>query len=172
MLTIGAQTGWIALGAAALMVALWLWQQRTRDAGIVDAGWAFGIGAGAILAAATGAGDPLARLAVGAMGAVWGWRLAWHLLRDRVLGKPEDGRYARMRAALGRHAGAGFLAFFLFQAGLVVLFALPFVLLSADVRPPGWHTLAAAAIWLAAVAGETIADRQLARYGTTVTVVA
>jgi len=79
---------------------------------------------------------------------VWGWRLAWHLLRDRVLGKPEDGRYARMRAALGRHASAGFLAFFLFQAGLVLLFALPFVLLSADARPPGWHTLAAVAIWL------------------------
>lgn len=164
MLTIGEQTAWIAIGASALMLALWLWQQRTRDAGIVDAGWAFGIGAGATFAAASGSGDLLARLAVGAMGAVWGWRLAWHLLRDRVLGKPEDGRYARMRAALGRHATAGFLAFFLFQAGLVVLFALPFVLLSADARAPGWHTAAAAAIWLLAVAGETIADRQLARW--------
>jgi len=164
MLSIAAQTGWIAIGATALMFGLWLWQQRSRDAGIVDVGWAFGIGAGAIFAAASGAGDALARLAIGAMGALWGWRLAWYLLRDRVIGRPEDGRYARMRAALGRHAASGFLAFFLFQAGLVVLFALPFVLLSADARPPGWHTLAAAAIWLVAIAGETLADRQLARW--------
>lgn len=159
-----AQVAVIAVGAGALMLALWLWQQRTRDAGIVDAGWAFGIGAGAVFAGVTGGGDPWTRFALAVMGALWGWRLAWYLLRDRVIGHPEDGRYACMRAALGRHAGPGFLAFFLAQAGLVVLFALPFAILAAEPGPPDWRLALAGAIWLLAVGGEVVADRQLARW--------
>jgi steroid 5-alpha reductase family enzyme len=163
-LAIPAQIAWIAAGAGALMLGLWAWQQRTRDAGIVDAGWAFGIAAGAVFCALSAGGDRWAAALAGLLGGVWGCRLAWHLLADRVIGRGEDGRYAAMRAALGRHAGAGFLAFFLVQAGLVTLFALPFAILAADPRPPGWHTALGGAIWLVAVGGEIIADRQLARW--------
>lgn len=163
-LPIAMQAAWIAGGATVLMLALWAWQQRTRDAGIVDAGWAFGIGGAAIGCALTGGGDPWAGAMAGLLGAIWGWRLAWHLLRDRVIGRSEDGRYARMRTALGRHAAIGFLVFFLFQAGLVLLFALPFVILAADPRPPGWHSIAGVIVWLIAVGGEAVADRQLAAW--------
>jgi steroid 5-alpha reductase family enzyme len=161
-LPIAIQSAWIAVSAALLMLALWAWQQRSRDAGIVDAGWAFGIGCAAVGCALTGTGDPWSGAVAGSLGALWGWRLAWYLLRDRVVGRSEDGRYARMRAALGRHASAGFLAFFLAQAGLILLFALPFAILAADPRPPGWHSLGGVILWLIAVAGEAVADRQLA----------
>lgn len=163
-LAIASQMAWTAAGAGALMLGLWAWQQRSRDAGIVDAGWAFGIGAAALGCGLSGAGDGVAGLVAGLLGLAWGWRLAWHLLRDRVIGRVEDGRYARMRAALGRHAGAGFLAFFLAQAGLVVLFAVPFAILAGDPRPPGWHSALGAALWLLAVGGEALADRQLAAW--------
>ncbi len=163
-LPIAMQSAWIAGGAALLMLALWAWQQRSRDAGIVDAGWAFGTGGAAVGCALTGAGDPWAGALAGLLGAVWGWRLAWHLLSDRVVGRSEDGRYARMRAALGRHAAVGFLAFFLAQAGLVLLFALPFAILAADPRPLGWHSAAGAVLWLIAIGGEAVADRQLAAW--------
>ncbi len=163
-MSIACQTAWIAAGAAALMVALWLWQMRHRDAGIVDVGWAFGIASAAVFAGLTGSGSWEARTFAAVAGGLWGYRLAWYLLNDRVLGRPEDGRYQTMRGAMGRHAQAGFLLFFLFQAGLVVLFALPMVLVAADAREAGWHHALAAAILLAAVVGESVADRQLAHH--------
>ncbi len=163
-LSLSCQLCVIAIAAAALMLGLWLWQQHRRDAGIVDAGWAFGIGTAAVFAGLTGGGDPVVRAVVAVLGAAWGWRLAGYLLRDRVLGKPEDGRYARMRQALGRYAAAGFLVFFLFQAGLILLFALPFVILAGQDRPAGWLTWAGVAVWIVAMTIETTADRQLARW--------
>ena len=158
------QVAWIAAGATALMVGLWLVQRFTRDAGVVDVGWAFGIASAAIFAGVVGHGSIEARAFAAIAGGVWGYRLAWHLLTDRVLGKPEDGRYQTMRAAMGRYAQAGFLLFFLFQAGLIVLFALPMVIVANDVRPGGWHQVIAAVVLLVAVIGESIADHQLARH--------
>lgn len=160
----GQQMAWTAAGAAALMLVLWAWQQRHRDAGIVDAGWAAGIGAAALGIGLTAGGDRATGVVLAVLGSLWGFRLGWHLLRDRVVGRPEDGRYARMRAALGRHAAAGFLAFFLFQAALVVLFALPFALAAQTAQPPGWHLAAGVAVWTVAMLIEVVADRQLARW--------
>jgi steroid 5-alpha reductase family enzyme len=45
--------------AAAFMLALWLVQLRTRDAGLVDFGWASSIGALAVAFAVTGDGSPV-----------------------------------------------------------------------------------------------------------------
>ena len=51
------QLFWIAIGAIALMVVLWLVQLRTRDAGIVDVGWAFGLALSALFVGWTGTGS-------------------------------------------------------------------------------------------------------------------
>ena len=59
------------LGLGAVMAALWLVQRRTGNAGIVDAGWTFGVGALSLVAAATGDGWTGRRVAIGVAVAVW-----------------------------------------------------------------------------------------------------
>lgn len=151
------------LGLFALFTALWLWQQKHRDAGIVDVGWAAGLGLLALLYAAAGHGDPVRRCMVGAMGGVWGFRLALHLLRDRIIGKPEDGRYQTLRRGWGSRAPFFFFIFFQAQGLLDVVLSLPFLLAAMSPAPaPAALDLAAVGLWAVALTGETVADRQLA----------
>jgi steroid 5-alpha reductase family enzyme len=155
--------GWAI--ASALMAVLWLVQWRTKDAGVVDVGWAAGLGVLAVFHAAL-SGAPLARrLLVGGLAGVWAFRLAVHLLRDRVIGKPEDGRYQALRASWGARAPLYFFFFFEAQALLDAILAVPFQIALASPETPGALTdIAGASVWLVAVLGESLADRQLARF--------
>ena len=154
------------IGASALMAALWLFQRARRDATIVDAGWAVGLGGAAVLFAAASPGAAAhRRWIVAAMAGVWAARLTWHLLRDRVARRVEDGRYAKLRRDWGAKAQAYFFVFFEAQAVLVALLCLPFlVAVRARSVGPGTADLLAALIWIISLAGETIADRQLAAF--------
>jgi steroid 5-alpha reductase family enzyme len=157
----------LALGLAvmvAVMAGLWLVQRRTANAGWVDVGWSAGVGIVGALAAALGAGWPARRLLVGAMIALWSLRLAAYILR-RVLSEPEDGRYTRLREEWGAAAQRRLFVFYQAQAVLAVLFALPVWVAAADPRH-GWgaRDVTAVLVWLVAVAGESLADRQLARF--------
>lgn len=156
------QLGMIAAGAAAVMILLWLVQLRTRNAGVVDVGWAACLGASAVFAGLTGEGDPVRRTLIAVIGGIWGFRLAWHLLTDRVLRGPEDGRYQMMRELLGKRVQPVFVVFFLGQALLVAVLCLPFVLASSDPRPgPGLLDLLGLIIWVVGINGEMLADHQL-----------
>jgi steroid 5-alpha reductase family enzyme len=160
-------TPWLALAVlwaamAGVMTLGWLWPRRRRNAGIVDALWAAGLGGGAIWIACAGSGHAGPRIALAVLGGAWGLRLAAHLWR-RVRHEPEDGRYRALRERW-QDGQAKFFAFFQFQALLVPLFALPFVAVAANPRAPSpWFWLGVA-IWLLAVAGEAQADAQLARF--------
>lgn len=158
------QFGWIAAGTAGLMFLLWLIQLRTRDAGVVDVGWAASLGAAAAFCGLTGGGDEVRRLIIGGMGAVWGFRLAWHLLTDRVLKGEEDGRYQDLREKFGEKVNPFFLFFFEAQAVTVVVLSLPFVLASQDTSPASFWTFAGLGVWVTGLIGETIADTQLSRF--------
>ncbi|HEY5970749.1 MAG TPA: DUF1295 domain-containing protein [Pseudoxanthomonas sp.] len=149
--------------AASAQTLGWWWQQRRRNAGIVDAIWAAGVGAAAVLMAVLGDGALLPRVALAALGGVWGLRLALHLWH-RTRSEREDGRYAQLRQRWG-HGGLLWFAFFQFQAGLVVLFALPFVAVACNpVQSPTLWWIAALVVWLGSVMGEAVADAQLARF--------
>ncbi len=141
----------------------WWWQKRHSNAGMVDVVWSAGVGGAAVVAAVLGDGAVLPRVLLAMLGGIWGLRLAGHLLH-RVLGEPEDGRYAHLRKAFGQDQRKWF-AFFQLQALLIVLFALPFIAVarnpSAGLTP--W-IIAGIAFWLLSVLGEAIADRQLARF--------
>lgn len=146
--------------ASLMMIGGWLWQKRRANAGIVDVLWAAGVGGSAVLLAVLGSGATRPRLLLGLLGGAWGLRLAWHLWR-RVRSEPEDGRYRHLRQHWGGQQGKFFL-FFQFQALLVVLFALPFLAVAGNPAvEPAWLVLGVA-IWIVSVAGEAIADRQLA----------
>lgn len=121
-------SGW-GLGIS-VMIALWLTQLRTRNAGIVDLGWAGVTGGLAVWYAVLGDGSPERRLLVGVLGAVWGGRLAWHLWRDRIWGQPEEGRYVTLRKNWSPRADRAFFIFFQAQALAALALSLPFALAS------------------------------------------
>ncbi|MBV9697698.1 MAG: DUF1295 domain-containing protein [Gammaproteobacteria bacterium] len=148
--------------AVLLMGAGWGWQRRHHNAGIVDVLWSAGLGGAALLAALLAPGALAPRTLVALCGGLWGARLARHLwLRVRAEG--EDGRYRALRAHWGGDQRRIF-ALFQFQALLVALFALPFVIAAGNRSvQPHWLALGLG-IWLLAVAGESWADRQLARF--------
>jgi steroid 5-alpha reductase family enzyme len=167
-MTIGPMSAGMTLLVIWLLAAIaqsigWLWQKRHRNAGMVDVIWSAGVGGAAAVAALLGDGALLPRVLLALLGSIWGLRLAGHLLH-RILGEPEDGRYAHMRKTIGQDQLKWF-AFFQFQALLVVLFALPFVAVArnsvAGLTP--W-IIAGVAFWLLSVFGEAVADRQLARF--------
>lgn len=133
-----------------------------KDAGLVDFGWTAGLGLAAIVLAWTADGYAPRRWLVASLVALWAGRLAWHVARHRLIGHEEDGRYRRLREHWGRRAGLYFFIGFEVEAFLVTFFCIPLVVVMmnpATTFSP-WE-LAGLAIWLLAVGGEYIADRQL-----------
>jgi steroid 5-alpha reductase family enzyme len=156
-------TGWI--GLAIVMSALWLIQWRRTDAGVVDVGWAGGLGLLAIWFAIAGDGEFPHRVLAGALGGFWGLRLAIYLLFNRVIGKEEDGRYQTLRASWGDRANSRFFWFFQAQALLAALLAIPFLFAGFNQRPTlHWLEWSALCLWGLAIIGEAAADWQLARF--------
>jgi steroid 5-alpha reductase family enzyme len=152
----------VAVAAAIVMAVVFAIERRTRVAVWVDVAWAALVGLAAAFYAATGAAPAWQRIAVAAMGLAWGLRLASHLAA-RVRRHGEDGRYAHMRRAIG-DSGPKWAAFFAFQALLVVVFSLPaWVAANNTAASIAWLGFGLA-IFAVALAGETIADRQLARF--------
>lgn len=148
--------------AALLMTLGWRWQRDHANAGIVDVLWSVGVGGAAILLAWCGAGAGWPRVTLAVLGGLWGMRLAVHLW-TRVRGEPEDGRYRNLRT-LWNGDQRKFFLFFQFQALLIVLFALPFLAVARNRVASGLPLAAGVVLWLVSVIGESIADRQLARF--------
>ena len=148
-----------------LMFVLWLIHFPMRNAAIVDGGWAGGLALLAILYAALGTGYGPRRMLIGSMGAVWGLRLSFYLLTTRVFGHPEEGRYVELRRKWVTNIPLKFLGFFELQAVLCVFLAVPFLLAVRNPDPALSHLeYAAAVLWLIALTGESLADRQLHRF--------
>jgi steroid 5-alpha reductase family enzyme len=151
--------------SAALLLLLWLWHLRLRNAGVVDVGWTLSLPLMAVLYAGAGPGYGPRRWLMAGMVVVWGVRLGTYLLRDRVLGRPEDSRYADLRDRRSPAAALMFFPFFQAQALLAVLLSAP-MLIAAFNSTPRLLPLefAAVLLWGIALAGESIADRQLERF--------
>ncbi|MEF8793086.1 DUF1295 domain-containing protein [Thiohalorhabdus sp.] len=157
--------GWGWLGMAVLMAGLWYGQWRSRNAGIVDVAWAAGVAVLAVGYAVAGeAGDPARRLLIAVMAGLWGLRLAGYLAR-RVSAEAEDGRYRALREAWGKRTQPYMFLFFQIQALWAVMFSLPILIAARNPAPgPAWYDWLGVAIWVLALGGESLADRQLARF--------
>jgi cyclopropane-fatty-acyl-phospholipid synthase len=84
----------------------------------------------------------------------------------RLHGAAEEGRYQQLRVEwAGRWLDLKFLVFFMAQGALNLLLALPLWLVTQNpaprLSPLEW---AAAALWLVALCGESLADRQLTKF--------
>ena len=148
---------------SALMAVLWVIHLALRNAAIVDAGWAAGIPVMAVFA--TWRLDGTARgWLLTAMVTVWGARLSAYLVRTRVIGQAEEGRYVELRRSWKTHLPAKFFVFFQAQGVLDLVLAVPFLVVAADPRPITAPVVVAATLWAAALTGEVLADRQLDRF--------
>lgn len=151
-------------GVSALIFLLaWILQRRSRNAGIVDIAWSACMGGAALFYAYSGSGGLAARVVLGVLGGLWGFRLSLHLLA-RLLGEAEDGRYAALRTHWADHQGR-FLLLFQAQALAVAVCSLPFLAASAGTAEHITPMLVLGVlIWLVGIGGELLADRQLARF--------
>ena len=154
--------GWGVVSLA--MVLMWLRQLRTKDATSVDVAWSLGLGFLSLFYLRFAAGDQVRAIVVAIIAAIWALRLATFLLRDRVFGRDvEDGRYKYLRGYWGKRAPVGFFFFYQAQALFAVLFSVPIfaAMQGGSLTPLAWCGVL---VWAVAVAGETMADRQLARF--------
>lgn len=168
-----------------IMLAVFVYAHQKQKADWVDVAWCFSI----VIAAGVygvwhiyqGLGGLLTSLVVCAISMLWYTRLGSHLFK-RIKNDPhEDSRYQAMRQSLKNRKGKqrdrqrnksgekpassavfkGFLLFFLFQALLASLFALPvWVLTQVDNVNPGF-LIVGVFIVIVAFIGESIADKQL-----------
>jgi steroid 5-alpha reductase family enzyme len=147
------------------MTGLWLWQIRSKRADWVDAAWAVLIGLQAIGFAVVGDGAPEKQLLGALLAVTWSSRLAAHLIQRLSGHAGEDGRYQAMREHFGARANTFFFFFFLVQAIVAWLFALPawVVVNDPSAALDAW-LVAGVAIWFISLAGESTADRQLAAF--------
>ena len=157
--------------AAAIQLVLWLVQQRTRVAGIVDIGWALSFTPVVAVFALTAESCACGWGVLAALVAVWSLRLGGYLVSRGAARAPEEGRYADLRARWSPHASRSFFVFFQAQALLTAVlssaFVVPFVV---DPRDGTWWLRAlGGAVAIAGILGEAIADAQLARFKRTAT---
>ncbi|HTL39162.1 MAG TPA: DUF1295 domain-containing protein [Kofleriaceae bacterium] len=150
---------------AVLQAILWRIAEKTRNAGIVDVGWAQSFTAVILVFALqplTSRGNwlPLAIVVI-----AWSTRLTCYLIaRGAVTGR-EEGRYADLRRRWALHASKRFFFFFQAQAALAAVlstaFVIPFVTPAWD---GGGLRVFGAMVAAGGVAGEAFADAQLRKF--------
>ncbi len=150
----------------AAFAGVYVFARRIDNYGVVDVAWSYAFAVVAVLYGALGAGDPVRRGVITLLVVAWSLRLGTHLYRRVKSHHPvEDGRYVQLRRDWSADFGPRMFRFFQMQAVSVVLLALPVAL---AVRNPtaGLHPLelAGIALWLVALAGESLADAQLAAF--------
>jgi steroid 5-alpha reductase family enzyme len=148
----------LILGAMA-----WGYAASRHNVNIVDSLWSlFFLVASGVYIGFGGQWTPPS-LGLLALVALWSLRLALHL-SIRNQGKPEDRRYAAMRASNPRFNGQSLVTVFGLQAVLAWLISLP--LAAALIEPAQLHPLhlAGAALFLIGFACEAVSDWQLARF--------
>ncbi|MCK1368050.1 DUF1295 domain-containing protein [Bradyrhizobium sp. 62] len=153
----------IALALSLLMGLAWIVQQRTGNSGWVDTIWTYSVGLVGAVAALLPFGEALQvrQMLVGGLVLLWSVRLGTHIARRAAAGI-DDPRYASYAQEWGSQAPLRMFAFLQSQAFASV--PLPFAVFLAAHAPRGAlgvQDYAGAAIMLAAVAGEAIADEQL-----------
>ncbi|MDP3175006.1 MAG: DUF1295 domain-containing protein [Phenylobacterium sp.] len=158
----------IVLGVLAAMTAVmataWAFQRQVGESGWIDVFWTFGTGACLTLAALVPAPSGARQLLVAGLVALWALRLGTYVAR-RVASGPADARYLRLREQWGETYQRRLVALTLIQAPATALLAVSVVLAA---RRPGdglqVTDFLGAAILLVAIAGEALADAQLARF--------
>ncbi|MGH3643022.1 MAG: DUF1295 domain-containing protein [Mycobacterium sp.] len=132
---------------------------------VVDVTWGASFVVVAAVAAVVGSGELFRRLLLLALVAVWGLRLAWHMI-GKSAGKGEDPRYDKLLK--GDFSAANVIRrIFLIQAALAWFISLPLQLsASLGATPSGLLPvlIAGVALWVVGVLFEAVGDHQLRQF--------
>ncbi len=153
----------IAVFLALAMAGAWAVATRSGLSGRADAIWTFATGLACLAALAAGAVEP-ARAAIPAVYLViWTGRLGYYLWRRAAHG--DDPRYAEMKREWGDKASSRMFGFLQIQAVASWPMAISaYVAAGAPRDAPDWRDALAGLVFLAALVGEGIADRQMAAF--------
>jgi len=157
---------WWALFGLGVLAALTTYAValKLRLMAVVDLIWTAGVGVAAVIFYILHGAPGIGPLVVLGTVLFWSLRLTLYLLRDRVLRGKEDRRYAALADHWGEKARRNFAMVFLIQVPFVMLFLLPVSVALQDGGAFGWTDALGLAIAVLALAGEALADRQLARF--------
>jgi steroid 5-alpha reductase family enzyme len=146
-----------------VMMAVWAWSYRIKNAGVVDIFWSLNFPLIALLLYFLADGHGPRKLLITGMVLVWGLRLGIYLLvRVGSHLSEEEGRYKQLRQEWAPHAEAKFFGFFQMQAFSNVFLSIPFFLICLNRNSEiSLLEYAAASLWLISLIGEATADAQL-----------
>ncbi|MDT5176265.1 MAG: hypothetical protein QOJ95_463 [Mycobacterium sp.] len=161
----------VVVSAASLAIlvlvygATFLIGRRIGRYNVVDVTWGASFVVVAAVAAVVGNGDLVRRLLLLVLVAVWGLRLAWHMV-GKSAGKGEDPRYDKMLR--GDFSAANVIRkIFLIQAAMAWFISLP-LQLSASVGPTPAALvpvlIAGVVVWVVGLLFEAVGDHQLRRF--------
>ncbi len=150
---------------AAIQAVLWTIAQRTKNAGIVDVGWALSFTAVVLVFGLQARTPRSAYLPIAFVVVAWSTRLGCYLIDRGAAFGAEEGRYVELRRRWALHASRRFFVFFQAQAALVAVlstaFVVPFVVAPND---GGVLRVLGTFVALIGVVGESLADAQLSRW--------
>lgn len=147
-------------------VVTFFYAQSQKNNGLIDIAWGLGFVVSAIISLLIGQPQGLVPLVMTAAVTIWGLRLTWFLAR-RNLGKPEDFRYANMRATWNPKTfyWRMFIQIYLLQ--LVLNFLINLTTITANLKDiAGWNMLASSGlgVWVFGFTFEAVGDWQLKRF--------
>ena len=102
---------------------------------------------------------------IACLGLFWSIRLSFYLLKRIRRSEQEDTRYQSMRKGMGPYASAGFFVFYQVQSVFVTIFTTPIAIaLLSDSKKIDGTDVIGCLIFIIAVMGEALADRQLMKF--------
>ena len=154
---------WVgALSVTALFFVIWLIHLPLKNAAIVDIGWGLGFIVLCAVAIVMGEGFNTRNSILLTLIALWGIRIVFFLIKRISREGKEDPRYQKFRLQWGKDAQWRFLLLFESQALLETVIGFAFIVIALNPTPEiSWLEIFGALVFLGALLGETIADRQL-----------
>ncbi|MFO1144510.1 MAG: DUF1295 domain-containing protein [Amaricoccus sp.] len=158
--------GTLAIFLAVAMAGAWLIVDRSGRSGWADTTWSLAVGVGGVAAALApiSTGTTARQLVVAALVAVWSLRLSGHIAA-RTRSGGEDPRYQALKEEWGQDRRKQLFWFLQIQAAAAFLLVVTILVAAHNPAPwPQAGDIIGMVIAVAAVLGETVADRQLARF--------
>jgi steroid 5-alpha reductase family enzyme len=149
-----------------MMLLVYIWAYRIKNAGVVDIFWALNFSIIAILLYFLADGFPERKLLLCAMVLIWSLRLGIYLLiRVGSHLDIEEGRYKKMREEWGSSVNRKLFLFFQAQALSNIYLAIPFFIIAFN-KKEALSTVeyVGIAVWAVSIIGEAMADEQLKNF--------
>ena len=157
----------LGIALSLIMALAWKVAVRTGRSGWIDAIWSFAVGGAGLVASLVPVTqeEPRRRqLIVGAIVVIWSARLGLHIV-CRTMGAGDDPRYAQLREDWGQDFRERLFWFLQGQAGAAFLLVCSILAAAQNPAPElrlgDWLGIL---VFVTALAGETLADQQLARF--------